>query len=254
MKNISRRMLIGSLSLIFLNSACGPGPTPVPMETIFPGGQIQTVAPTSTGLTSSNSTSTSTTPLIPVTGHNVVSMQCQFCVDTVAHAILIFPDFAFFDVAASEPVTCLTAHVVNGQRVLICRGAELTTFTLNICSDPSNCLQFPVTLDACPLIPNTGIGTPGITFTPVTPFFLNPENTLRPPTSEPAGLPTSTVASSLPPPISTTAPPPPTFEPPPPSTTEPPPPPPTDPPSTDDHGPPDRKPSNTPRPDNTRRP
>ncbi len=246
MKNISRRMLIGALSLIFLNSTCGPGPTPVPMETIFPGGQIQTVAPTSSGLTSANSTSTSTTPLIPVAGQNIVSMQCQFCVDTVAHAILIFPDFAFFDVAASEPVTCLTAQVVNGQRVLICRGAELTTFTLDICSDPSNCLQFPVTLEACPLIANTGIGTPRITFTPVTPFFLYPENTLRPPTSEPAGLPTSisTTAPPLPPPTSTFEPPQATIEPPPS----------TDPPPTDDNGPPDRKPSNTPRPHNTRRP
>lgn len=258
MKNISRRILVGALSLIILNSACGAltRTTPAPVGTILPDDPLQTIAPTSTTVSMTN---TSIVPLIPITGENVVSMQCQFCVDTDVHAVLVFPDFAFFDVASSAPVTCLTAQVVNGQRVLICRGAESTSFTLNICSDPSNCLQFPVTLESCPLLP-TGTGTPRITFTPRPPYFLNPNNTLVPPTNEPPLQPTDTLlptqqTTAVPPtaPVATPTPtqppstdPPPPTETEPPPTEEPPPPDPTDPPSDPGGG--DKKPTKTPKP------
>jgi hypothetical protein len=245
MKSISRRILIGALGLIFLNSACGAltGATPTPVGTILPDAQVVEV-------TSTNVVPTAITPSIPITGENVVSMQCQFCVDTVPHAVLIFPEFAFFDVVTTEPVTCLTAQVVNGQRVLLCRGAELTTFTLNICSDPANCLQFPVTLETCPLIPNTGQTTP------VTPFFLNPINTLEAPTSAPPGLPTGTSVPAATPtaPSITVTPSPATSTPEPPPTVAPTEPPTEDPPPADDTGPPEKKPTKTPKPKNTKKP
>jgi hypothetical protein len=190
-------------------------------------------------------------------------MQCQFCVNDETHAVLVFPDFAYFDVVSTSPVSCSTADVVNGQRILLCRGTQQTSFLLNICSDPTNCLQFPVALQACPLLPD---GTELATSTAFVPVFLTPINTLRPPdrdgdpsqptnTSVPSLPPTQTPVPGTPtppPPAGTTSPPPTTEPPPQPTVTDPPAP--TDPPTEEpteaggNSGQPTKKPSNTPRP------
>jgi hypothetical protein len=210
MKRMSHPVLIGALLLIFLTSACGrlSFASPTPVWTVAPAGQP--ILPTATLLvpTPTVPTSTVVTPLIPITGENVVSQQCQFCVDNETHAILIFPDFAYFDVSTETSVSCLTAAVTGGKRILICHGPQSTTFNLNVCSDPSNCLQFPVALQPCPLL-EAGA-------TPVasgTPYYLVPVNTLKAPTRErtpaatavpsntptPGGVPaTSTPAVSTP--------------------------------------------------------
>jgi hypothetical protein len=155
--------------------------------------------------------------VIPVTGVDyVVSLQCEFCVNDETHAVLLLPQAATFLV--SEPVTgitCLTAQVVNGQRILICRGAQQVTFTLNICMDTSSCLQYPVTLQPCPIAPQTGVGAPQPTLSSA-PILLTPVITVIPvasftstpiPASTliPAQLPTQTI-TSLPPVTATTAP------------------------------------------------
>ena len=237
MKKTSCLLLSGTFMLILLSSACNAlaRTTSVPLGTIIPFGQ--TALATSTIFTP---TKTPLTPIIPITGENVVEMQCQFCVNDSTHAVFIFPDFAAFDVESSTPVTCMTAEVINGKRVLVCYGTQLTTFNLKICSDSSNCLLYPVALQACPL--EGTLGTPITTATPMTPVFLTAINTLRPPdsTSVPAttgpsqapipstGLatPTETGILTTPPPtipIATTeSPPQPTATEPPPATTEPP--------------------------------
>lgn len=179
MKRMSRPVLIGALLLIFLTSACGrlTFASPTPVWTIPPAGQP--ILSTATLLPPSPAVSTGTagTPLIPITGENVVSQQCQFCVDNETHAVLIFPDFAYFDVSTETPVSCLTAAVTGGKRILICHGPQSTTFNLNVCSDPSNCLQFPVALQPCPLL------EAGVTPVPTgTAFYLTPVNTLKAPT------------------------------------------------------------------------
>ena len=198
MSKISRQILVGALTLIFLSSACGAittEDTPTPVGTILVEDQTRLPQPTST--TISVATGVSITPIIPITGENVVAMQCQFCVNDETHAVLVFPDFAYFDVVSTTPVSCFTADVVNGQRILICRGTQRTSFLLNICSDPTNCLQFPVALQACPLLPD---GTELATSTPFTPVFLTPINTLRPPDDDPGSpQPTNTSVPSLPP-------------------------------------------------------
>jgi hypothetical protein len=147
--------------------------------------------PTATLLipTPTASTSITVTPLIPITGENVVSQQCQFCVDNEVHAVLIFPDFAYFDVSTETPVSCLTAAVTGGKRILICHGPQLTTFNLNVCSDPTNCLEFPVVLQPCPLL-EAG-ATPAASGTP---YYLVPANTLKAPTRE--RTPAATAAPS----------------------------------------------------------
>lgn len=250
MRRISRPLLVGALMVILLTSACGAfsGVSPTPVWSPTPQGQIQF----STGIPSAVTTQTgiSVTPLIPITGENVVSMQCQFCVDDQAHAILVFPDFAYFDVNSSTPVSCLTASDENGMRILICRGTQSTSFTLNICSDSSNCLQFPVTLQPCPL---PGAATSAIISTPFAPVFLTPFNTLKAPIKRPTqsvntAVPSPTSGSvpitPTPPALNTPTVSPPTSAPPP--TVQPPPP--TNPPPTQE--PPGKPPTHTPKPKN----
>lgn len=203
MKNWSRAFLIGVFMLVFLTSACNltvQAPVP-PSRTSIPTEQIASLIPTGTSVISVTETGTPVAPVIPITGENVVEMQCQFCVNSFAHAVFIFPDSAVFDVESGSQVTCLTAEVVNGKRVLVCNGAQSTSFNLKICSDASNCLLFPVALQPCAL---TGTGTQ---VTTVTPVFLTPINTLipippsrtpRPRTPVPSQAPTQTSVAPTP--------------------------------------------------------
>jgi hypothetical protein len=200
MSRISRQILIGALTVILLSSACGrlSFASPTPVWTVPPAGPP--ILPTATLLVSTPTTSASmtVTPLIPITGENVVSVQCQFCVGNESQAILIFPDFAYFDVSTETPVSCLTADDTGGKRILICHGPPSTTFNLNICSDPTNCLQFPVALQPCPLLE---AGT-----TPVatgTSFYLTPITTLKAPTKTRERTPVANTAvpSSTPTPV-----------------------------------------------------
>lgn len=242
MTRFSCRILLGALTIILLSSGCGvftPEEIVIPVGTILVEDETRLPQATATNASLAQATDQPTTPIIPITGENIVSLQCQFCVEDETHAVLVFPEFAYFDVVSTTPVGCLTADVVNGQRILICRGVQRTSFLLNICSDPTNCLQFPVALQACPLLPVTGDDLASAT--PSGPVFLVPINTLRPPerdedppqpasTPVPPLAPTRTSVPATPtsqPPISTTAPPPtiqPTDPPPQPTSTNPPPP------------------------------
>jgi hypothetical protein len=192
MNVLSRGLTIGALILILLSSACNlPAQTPTPVGTILPTGQGEiTASPTETDLAETP------TALIPVTGAGEVSLQCQFCVNDEPHAVLILPQSASFLV--SQPVVgvnCITAQVVNDRRILFCRGAQQTLFTLNVCFDNTSCLQFPITLATCPLAAASGNPTPVV---------LNPANTGITPTASATQLTTSP-----PPPAGTTAAPPP---------------------------------------------
>lgn len=213
MNIFSRRLSIGALLLLLLNSACNlPVQTPVPAGTILPTGQgSATVPPTNTP---SNETPTA---VIPVTGTDEVSLQCQFCVNDEPHAVLILSETVSFLV--SDPVVginCITAQVVNGKRILFCRGAQQTTFTFNVCSDGVNCLQYPITLDTCPL--STQAGNP-------TPVVLTPANIgVTPIATAGASLPAPTQTGVVvsPVPATTAAPPTATLQPPAAPTTAPP--------------------------------
>lgn len=265
-----RPVLAFSLIVLLLLSACAAltGTSPAPVGTILPNESTPSPTPVSIDTLPPSATSTSIEPLIPITGENVVSMQCQFCVDRTAYAVLVFPDFAYFDVISSSPVSCFTANVVNGQRILICRGTQQTSFNLNICSDSTNCLQFPVALQECPLIQaDSALGTS----TPSTPIFLTAINTLQsrdnddnpaePSLTAQPGLPSASpppAATTAAPPSTSTAAPLPTDEPAPeptnePDPTDPPPAEPTDEPTDEPgngggQGRPTRRPSRTPRP------
>ncbi len=100
------------------------------------------------------------TPGIPVTGQDIMLVECQFCVDTRAHALLVLPDTATFQITSpavtantttdTQP-TCTTVEINNGRQVVLCSGPEMTPLVVNICTDASHCTDFPVDLLACPL-------------------------------------------------------------------------------------------------------
>jgi hypothetical protein len=158
MKITPRRLLAGAWALLVFTSACNmpAAPTATPLGTILPAEQVLST-PAPTGIWSGLP---ATSVSIPVTGMDPVTLQCQFCVNDVPHAVLIVGENASFNVA--EPltrVTCLTAQVVNGRRIVLCRGAAQTAFNLNVCTGGTNCSLFPVTLETCPILSQTGAGT-----------------------------------------------------------------------------------------------
>jgi hypothetical protein len=161
MKLFSRLLVPGVLGLSLLGAACSlPGQTPIVLTAVF----SKTPESTSTPAASATAIDETSQGVIPVTGLDVVSLQCQFCVNEEAHAVLIVSSQAFFDVAdPNTGVTCLSAQELNGRRILLCRGAQQVSFDLNVCVADDNCQQFPITLLPC--LPG-GTGTP-TTFAPI---------------------------------------------------------------------------------------
>ncbi|HEY7712742.1 MAG TPA: hypothetical protein VIG57_22215, partial [Candidatus Entotheonella sp.] len=167
-----RKVWIGAMALVFITACNLPAQTPSTPQQTMPSSIAATATPTS---------------LIPVTGSDqAASLQCQFCVNDEIHAVLLVPQAATFLVSA--PVTginCLTAQVVNDQRILICRGTEQTSFTLNVCIVGSNCSQLAVALEPCSNNSPTGSVTQAaptvnasplptlIAATPTSPFALS---------------------------------------------------------------------------------
>jgi hypothetical protein len=195
MKKISKLFLPVALILILLTAACGAdeGTTPTLAGTNLPGtdltdtpgvdttGTVETAGTAETATTEQVETPTSTatvaatevtttetalskTPGVPVTGVDIILIECQFCVDTMAHALLVLPDTATFKVVsltttntsttAKNDVTCSTVEVNNGKQVVLCSAPEKTPLTLNICTDTTTCTDFPVDLLPCPLVEN----------------------------------------------------------------------------------------------------
>ena len=184
MRKFSRVFVFGALALVLLTAACNAasGTTPTPGGTLLPletstlspvGGITATVtagSETPTAATQSVATiatsaiigspAASQTAGIPVTGSEIQLVQCQFCVDNIAHALLVLPDTATFSIVSPAPSTttngttintgCSTIEVNNGKQVVLCNGLEKTSLTLNICVG-SNCTNLPVQLMACPV-------------------------------------------------------------------------------------------------------
>ncbi len=199
MRKFSRQILIGALVMIFFTSGCGKLSlaSPTPVWTATPAGEP--LSPTVTVLPSATLVTGTFTPAIPITGENVVTLQCQFCVEAETHAVLLLPDSATFDVSSDTPVSCLTADVIDGRRILICHGTQSTTFYLNICSDPADCSLFSVALQPCPLL-QAG-ATPVASNTLSAPLNLTPVGTRKAATKErkpPTGTPTPAATQATP--------------------------------------------------------
>jgi hypothetical protein len=203
MKKLSRIFLFGALTLILLTAACaGQEGSPTAVGTTIPGdetaspppietdttGTVETAtisteatldttatvdlsatAPAATDTTQIAATDTTQTPGVPVTGVDLILLECQYCIDGMAHALLVLPDTATFETVAdtasvSTPDTgCNTVDTFNGRQTVICRAEENTSLNLNICTDGNNCTQLLVELQPCP---DTGTAQPGPTNTP----------------------------------------------------------------------------------------
>ena len=216
MRKFSRLLLFGAMILVLMTAACAAeDTTPTLVGTSLPdeatstpfGASTETTgtAETETATTSTAETavetptvsgtetkavSTSTTktagtqtagtgtPGIPVTGE-IVLVECQFCVDTTAHALLVLPDTATFEIVSPPPTTttsttsvasttpiCTTVEVNNGRQVVLCSGPEMTPLTINICTDANTCADFPVDLLACPLVAQPTVAATNTNNTP----------------------------------------------------------------------------------------
>jgi hypothetical protein len=236
MKKISKFFLFGSLFLAFLTAACGANQNATPtlsgtslVQTSTPFMGLGTpVAGTATSLTPGTATtaigttnsetstgsgaqvstqvpsvigSTATSAAIPVTGSEITLVDCQFCIDNLAHALLVLPDVSTFQVISPTPstntttttaVSCSTIEVNNGKQVVLCSGPASTPVMLTICTGGS-CTNFPVNLQACPVAQSQqATSAPG--------------DTQAAPTSSSGGVasPTATTAAGTPTPTTTT--------------------------------------------------
>jgi hypothetical protein len=90
-------------------------------------------------------------------------LECQFCIQDMAHALLVLPDTMTFEIA-SAPGTdtgCNTVDTYQGRQVVICRSQENTSINLNICTDATNCTQLLVELQDCPDVVQPGATATG---------------------------------------------------------------------------------------------
>ena len=238
MKKFSRLFIFPTLIMVLLTAACGaetgatpttlvgtllPEMTSTPLATtpltavqetgdtataigtaVLPeGSETATLDATgiaATPIVGSPALDTTLTAAIPVTGQDIVLVECQFCVDTRAHALLVLPDTATFHITSPSPSAatndtaavdseprCTTVEVNNGRQVVLCSGPEMTPLVVNICTDANTCTDFPVDLLACPLSQG---GQVGPTTTNAAPDSAN--QTAAPPTATVVAGPTST--------------------------------------------------------------
>lgn len=180
MKKNIRIFLFGALIILILSACAGQEGSPTAVEPTLPSEETLSYPPpledaTETATTlpeatlEATATDTTQTPSIPVTGTDLILLECQFCIEDMAHAMLVLPDTATFETIAdiatlSTPgpdMGCNTVDTFNGRQIVICRGAENTSLNLNICADDANCTQLLVELQSCP-----DTTQPGVTDTP----------------------------------------------------------------------------------------
>ena len=224
MKKISRLFLPCSLILILLAAACAPSEgtaTPGADETLIAGLTSSPAATDSTltaGTETTSTAGTATTPtaetptadttqltptinttLTPVTG-DVILLTCQFCVDTMAHALLVMPATTTFEVIAfSASISssdtdsgCNTVDTFNDRQVVLCRAPENTSFTMNLCANGgTDCTELVVDLQSCP-VTTTQTGVPTETATLVPGVATNTPGVGVTSTPSPSTLPSET--------------------------------------------------------------
>jgi hypothetical protein len=197
MKKISHPLLFSTLALILLAACTGQDgslTSTAPVVGTVPGNQTATLPPlgtdaastataatpglagtlgvdltatipTATNIEGAAATGAAQTPAVPVTGVDLILLECQFCIEGMAHALLVLPDTATFQTVAdtatlSTPgpeMGCNTVERYNARQVVICRGQQNTSLNLNICVDGNNCTPLLVELQSCP---QTGVPQP----------------------------------------------------------------------------------------------
>ena len=224
MNKFSRVFLFGALALVMLTAACASEEgTPTAAETLLPvdltpspavtdDGTLPTETETPSTAETLEVTETATpdavqltptadgsqTPSIPVTGDDVILLECQFCVDGKAHTLLVFSEDTTFEIMAPAASVatpgpddgCNTVDTFNGKQLVLCRAEENTSITLNICTDANNCTELSVDLQACPVSANTP--EPGGSTNTPEPGAATPTATVETVESPTTSAPTST--------------------------------------------------------------
>gem|GEM_PF-1057843 len=104
MKSMPRIFLFGTYIVILVAAACAPvgeGAAALPgaLQDALTGSATAATNTTETAATSqATATNTTLTPSIPVTGLDIIRLNCQYCVDNIAHAQLVIPREAKFEV------------------------------------------------------------------------------------------------------------------------------------------------------------
>src|SRR5438093_4209413 len=65
-----------------------------------PTGALDLTGTAATNTTETAATNTTLTPGVPVTGGNILLLECQFCIDNVANALLVIPSTATFELTS----------------------------------------------------------------------------------------------------------------------------------------------------------
>jgi hypothetical protein len=210
MKRISPISLLGALTFILLlAAACAPAEETAHAQNALTSSPTAFATDTTATAETLQATATNTTltPSIPVTGSEVIVLQCQYCVDNIAHALLLIPREAKFKVTSPPELVsdsrnnngdddngngnddgedkdnggdddddngnrmgCHTVDRFRDKKLVLCRAEENTTITLNVCLDDNNCTEVQITLQPCTLPTSTPtiIATITITATPAT--------------------------------------------------------------------------------------
>jgi hypothetical protein len=221
MKRISRILLGGAFTIILIAAACAPVAGQGALN--LPGPFLQDDA---TDTPAAVATDTTLTPSTPGTGPNVISLDCQYCVDSVAHAQLLLPRKATFKVISppelakndddengdddgddddgddhdnGDRMGCRTIDKFRDTKLVLCRAEENTTITLNVCQDDA-CREVQLTLQSCAL--TTGTPSPVATTTVTatfTPLPVTATSTLTfTPVAPATETPTPPVATDTP--------------------------------------------------------
>jgi hypothetical protein len=165
MKQLFRTALLGALIYLLLSAGCSPRKpgTTAAEATVLAAAKTGLPFGTETQIMAGAGTGTALTPLadqtevIPATGGGAASVLCQFCVDDVAHALLVLPPDATFNMVSASETTaaagtgalCNSIETLNGKQVVLCYGGAPSTIHLNVCLNNGSCSDFPVSLELC---------------------------------------------------------------------------------------------------------
>lgn len=167
MKRRSRWLLLVTLILVLMSSACAPsgGIQTAGAPTSSPSVETPTATPTGSETPTSTPTE-SETPAATSTGEpGAIPLDplCTFCVEQVSLAIVAIPEEATFTLTASaSEMECDSVEKLeNNKQLVLCHGAKLsslTSFELEVCQGEGNCTKHQVSLPDC-----SGTATPVMT-------------------------------------------------------------------------------------------
>ena len=158
MKITSKVVLVGALAFAMLAAVLVLGPGTAGAASLGNQALLQQGNPTATAAPSTSGSS------VQQADASLVQEWDRFCVKKVPYTLLALPENASYEVAPFEGTmptiepgavspsefSCTTAGIFRGQQVVVCKGPQLTSFTLRVSADGAS-EDFPVGLTWCPI-------------------------------------------------------------------------------------------------------